>query len=1075
MAEPNDPRTSPGDSIDAVIAGYVQEVEAGQVPDREFLLARHPDLADRLKIFFADFDRLDRQAADLRLSADPNHTTDVTPPAAELPRIRYFGDYELLEVIAHGGMGVVYKARQVSLNRVVALKMILRGELATPVDVARFQAEAEAAANLDHPHIVPIYEVGEHNGQQYYAMRYIKGTSLRCRPRSDVRQEAALVATVARAVYHAHVRGILHRDLKPANILMDTAGTPFVVDFGLAKRVDVERSLTESGALVGTPRYMAPEQAAGRKDLTIAADVYSLGVVLYERLTGQTPFTGETVTEILRQVRETEPPRPSSITPGLNRDLETVCLKCLEKDPAKRYESAEALANDLERWLRGEPIQARPVGQAERLWRWCLRNPAIATAVVSIILTLLCSTSVTTYFALEASRRAEQARVAERQKDEQLVLAEQRAYDMQIALAQRDLEEGNIGGARDLLAACRVDLRHFEHGYLSGLCERRMRTLCGHSHPVVHVVFSPNGKHEASAGSLYLLGQEGELKVWKRATGKETLSLKTKPPQTYQVAFSPDGKRLAGLAFENTAAKGQQWQAVVKTWEVATGRELFTIKESAQLGGLVAFGTDGELITAFDKSVKAWDSESGRELHCFKLQGNTGTARWLSISPDGRLLAGSMPGPNMVSVWDLASAKVILSLPTMNTGSLTALAFSPDGKRIAASTADRIIRIWDATGKETFSLTGHAGDVTGLAFRPDGRRLASASADRTVRIWDTTTGKQIVALKGHPESVLCVAFSPDGESLSSGDSEGNVILWEVASGNEALVCAHNGVVEAVAFSQDSKTLVSGSETVRTWDPSTGKAVLVFKGDMHSGVFSVVCSPDGQRVVSGHHDGTIKAWEAATGKEVQVLEGHKGTVYSIAFSPDGKRLASTSHDRTVKVWDTTSGRVLLTFTKHGHMVTSVAFSSDGRRLVSGDQDGKLLVWDATTGQVIFSRDDPSMIFGAAFSPDGRWLVSASRNKTITVWNADTGEEICVLKGHSNEVTCIAFSADSKRLVSGSKDQTVKVWDMTTQQEILSVKGHRAGVSSVAFSPDGKRVASASADRTVRVWDASPGLK
>jgi eukaryotic-like serine/threonine-protein kinase len=340
MPDPNSPLTSAADPLDAIIAEYVQQVEAGAVPDREALLLQHPDLSDRLRAFFADYDRLDRQAADLRLSADPNLTTDQAalpgPDAtgrASLPRVRYFGDYELLEVIARRGMGVVYKARQVSLNRLVALKMILKGELAGPRDVARFRAEAEAAANLDHPHIVPIYEVGEHDGQQYYAMRFIEGTSVTRRPRADAREEARLVATVARAVHHAHQHGILHRDLKPSNILVDLAGTPLVADFGLAKRVDAEGSLTESGALVGTPRYMAPEQAAGWKDLTVAADVYSLGVVLYERLTGQTPFTGDTPLEILRQVRETEPPRPSSITPGLDRDLETICLKCLERIP----------------------------------------------------------------------------------------------------------------------------------------------------------------------------------------------------------------------------------------------------------------------------------------------------------------------------------------------------------------------------------------------------------------------------------------------------------------------------------------------------------------------------------------------------------------------------------------------------------------------------------------------------------------------------------------------------------------------------------------------------------------------
>jgi hypothetical protein len=436
MSRPNEPAASAGDPLDAIIATYLEQVEAGAVPDRAALLAAHPGLAGRLRAFFADYDRLDRQAGELRLSNDPNRTTDLPAEAGEPRRVRYFGDYELLEEIAHGGMGIVYKARQASLDRLVALKMILRGELATPHDLARFRAEAEAAANLDHPHIVPIYEVGDHAGQQYYAMRFIAGTSLAGHPRSDARTEARRLATVAWAVHHAHRRGILHRDVKPSNILVDAAGTPYVTDFGLAKRVDAQRSLTETGVPVGTPRYMAPEQAAGRKDLTVAVDVYSLGVVLYERLTGRVPFTGETVLEVLRQVREIEPPRPSALAPGLDRDLETVCLRCLEKDPAKRYPSAEVLAEDLERWLRGEPIQARPVGQAERLWRWCRRNPAVAGLTGALAAALLAGTAISIGFAVRADRFAVQAdRKAEAERHERQ-RAEQAEEGLEKALAR---------------------------------------------------------------------------------------------------------------------------------------------------------------------------------------------------------------------------------------------------------------------------------------------------------------------------------------------------------------------------------------------------------------------------------------------------------------------------------------------------------------------------------------------------------------------------------------------------------------------------------------------------------------
>ncbi len=405
--DPTNESLEPQQRLESILADFLQAVEAGHAPDRDELLLRYPDLADELASFFAnraDFAKLAGLSAP-PLGEAPTLGVGGSPNGVAVGgTVRYFGDYEILEEIARGGMGVVFKARQVSLNRIVALKMILTGRLATAVDVQRFQAEAEAAANLDHAHIVPIYEVGEHGGSHYFSMKLIDGGSLAGRVeklRRDRKKAVQLVAKVTRAVHHAHQRGILHRDLKPANVLLDKAGEPHVTDFGLAKKVTGDSGLTQSGAIVGTPSYMAPEQAAAKKGLTTAVDVYSLGAILYELLTGRPPFRGPTPLDTLLQVLDKEPQRPRSLDSSIDRDLDTIALKCLAKDPSQRYASAAALADEFDRWLRGEPIQARRVRFPVRVWRWCRRHPlpaltssaallgALAVVVLLVVMVVL--------------------------------------------------------------------------------------------------------------------------------------------------------------------------------------------------------------------------------------------------------------------------------------------------------------------------------------------------------------------------------------------------------------------------------------------------------------------------------------------------------------------------------------------------------------------------------------------------------------------------------------------------------------------------------------------------------------
>jgi serine/threonine-protein kinase len=333
-------------------------------------------------------------------------------PASGLPS--RFGDYELLELLGRGGMGRVYRARHLRLERVVALKMLVGGGLASEAELHRFRAETEAAARLDHPNIVPIYEVGEHDGCPYFTMKYLEGGNLAEnleRFRGEHRRVAEVLAVLARAVHHGHQRGILHRDLKPANVLLDAGGRPHVADFGVARHLEKQAGHTRSGIVVGTPGYMSPEQAAGQsRNLTTAADVYGLGAILYELLTGRPPFTADSPTQVLRRVLETEPTPPHELDPGIDRDLETICLKCLEKDPRRRYGSAEELSEELERYLRGEPILARPMGRAARVWRWCRRHPVPAGLVGSIAWLLL----VTAGVALTVAR----AQVEDRRREE---------------------------------------------------------------------------------------------------------------------------------------------------------------------------------------------------------------------------------------------------------------------------------------------------------------------------------------------------------------------------------------------------------------------------------------------------------------------------------------------------------------------------------------------------------------------------------------------------------------------------------------------------------------------------------
>jgi len=1020
---------------------------------------------------------------------------DGSPPHQSEPtHIRYFGDYEITREIARGGMGVVFLARQVSLNRTVALKMILVGQFANDTDVKRFHTEAEAAANLDHPGIVPIYEVGQHEGQHYFSMGFVEGQSLAQRladgPLSS-RQAAALMVKVAEAIEYAHRRGVIHRDLKPANILLDQAGNPRVTDFGLAKKVQGDSGLTGSGQIMGTPSYMPPEQAGGRRgEVGPAADVYALGATLYCLVTGRPPFQAASAMDTVIQVISDEPVPPRRLNPAVDRDIETICLKCLEKEPSKRYASAAALAEELARFLAGEPILARPVGTAERAWRWCRRNPGLAAATSAVALLLIVTTALSWRSAHESRRfagrlkterdvalqnlqRAEAAEDAATSYSDGL---ERQLYINRVNLAYREYQANDSVRADDYLDKCPPSLRRWEWSYVKALCHQELLGLeqsPGERGWNPAAAYSPDGRQIATGYNSRVKNEVNyEVRIWDASSGRLLHRLAGHTGGIRALSFSPDGHLLASGSEDHT----------IRLWDTSSGRQLQTFQGHRGMVFSLAFHPKGDLIVSgggtwdplrpAPPEMKLWDARTGREVRSFE-----GHGLWVSgvaFSPDGRQVASGCPDA-AIRIWETETGRLLTTF-SFRWQAVGDVAYSPDGRQIAAAQTNGIIRLWSTSGAMLRTFEGHQGRVNSVCFRPDGRVLASAGQDTTVRLWDVPTGRELAVFRGHAATADKVRFSPDGQRIVSAGGYFASKVW-VASAATRPVTLPGDNSQAAAFSPDGNLLAtSGGERVNLWEPRSGRELIALEGHEKK-VYSVAFAPGGRRLASAGWDGTVRLWDTGQVRATAILRGHGGPVLGVAFAPDGTRVASAGADKTARIWDIATGGERIVLRGHSDQVYAVAFSPDGRRIATASKDHTVRLWDAATGEPgrTLSRDaqtDEPFGNAIAFSPDGRRIATTNSDFTVRLYDVETGREALALRGHSGELNGLAFFPDGSRIATASDDGTVRLWDTATGDEVFTVRGRRDRIINVAVSPDGLQLVSTGIDGSTTVWDAAP---
>jgi WD40 repeat protein/serine/threonine protein kinase len=1050
------------------------------------------------------------------------------------------GPYRILKEVGRGGMGVVYLARQESLKRDVALKVLTTGAHADPEDLARFRLEAETVASLRHPNIVQVFEVGEDEGSAYLAMEYVAGGTLAARI-GDVPQDpgesARIVETVARATHHAHANGVIHRDLKPGNILLSDFGsrnsdspsgltTPKpgsqsairnpkseivkIADFGLAKQIESRQQLTTSGIAVGTPSYMSPEQARGDgPKVGPATDVYALGVILYECLTGRPPFKGNTPIDTMEQVCNHDPVPVRQLQPKVPRDLETIALKCLRKEPEKRYASAEALADDLARFLDGRPIEARRTTIVERLAKWARRNRAQAALACGIVvvglLGLLGSTAEWVRAEREwdrAEARAAEARTAEDAARRNLTLAtvaegearearrrsEQAAAQLAVSQGLALCEQGNVAhgllwlvralelversGEAKLDRAVRVNLADWSGQYAGTTdvlhCPGGIRTLA--FHPKDRLIASADLRGDVR---IWDLDRPGQSSLLPNSFGL----LMARSPRTdlRHLAWDRDGAKLAA---------GFSW-GLALIWDAKTRKAI----GSPLIHNLVAddvwttaFTPDGKtlLTSCHDGQLRAWDITAGKQTRAPLRHLRANGYLTLALSDDGAtLVSGGADG--RVCWWEWRAGATTPKREVQVASLVEVLTFAPGGKLLVVGTRDGAVHAWDAAAEKLRDLPPQGGAVIAVAFSADGRLFATGTRGGEVRLWDADSLLPVARLPGADHEVTALSFHADGRLLAVGQGDGAIRVCPVpavkALGAPLRVGLAQGGVHTVAFDRSGRRLlVAAPANAAVWDWGAARLgpLLVER----TRTLSAALSPDGRTVATGAYYGQLVIVDTANGCRTlfEKIAGDVGMSVT-RFRPDGKRLLTFSQNdpdglRSIGLILDVPPRDFVPRRVFANLQTSVRAADwfpDGRRVALGCQDRTVRIWDPDADrQVGPTLTLPSSVAAVAVDAKGERLLTGCRDGTARLWDLATGTPLTEPMRHRGEVGSVAFAPDGALLLTGSLDGTARFWDPESGRPLGPALRHPDGVLSVGFHPDGKVAATGCVDRAARLW-------